>query len=215
MTLPIADRQSGSALNRQRYSSDSVWLAISLQWRELAGFSLLFRIFEGLLCSPLIALVGKWLLGRTVLDSTAIVSFLLSPRGLVACVFGATTLLTIRLVEHTGLSAIFFGAFDDRRVSSLEAARIVWRYLLALVRVSIRFVGLGLLAILPLLLVAAGFAAWLLPRHDVNYYVKLRPSEFIIAAVSITAVAIITGAVVVALLARWRWVVQAIIFEQK
>jgi hypothetical protein len=109
-----------------------LWIAISRHWRELAGFSLLFRIFEGLLFAPFIALVGKWLLGRTVLDSTALVSFLLSPRGLVACVCGATTLLTIRLIEHTGLSAVFFGGFDGRKVSALEAARIVRRHLLVL-----------------------------------------------------------------------------------
>ena len=192
-----------------------LWIAISRHWRELAGFSLLFRIFEGLLFAPFIALVGKWLLGRTVLDSTALVSFLLSPRGLVACVCGATTLLTIRLIEHTGLSAVFFGGFDGRKVSALEAARIVRRHLLVLVRISIRFVGLGLLTILPLLLVAGGFAIWLLPRHDVNYYLKLRPPEFIVTALVIAVVAVISGAVAVALLARWRWVVQAVIFEQK
>src|SRR5262245_45742828 len=89
---------------------------INQRWRELAGFSLLFRILESLLCAPLVALVGKWLLGRTVLDSTALVSFLLSPRGLLALVFAATTVLTIRLVEHAGLSAIFFGGLDGRRV---------------------------------------------------------------------------------------------------
>jgi glycerophosphoryl diester phosphodiesterase len=215
MTLSFADRQSGSDPNGQRHSSDSVWVAIRQRWRELAGFSLFFRIFEGLLCAPLIALVGKWLLGRTVLDSTAVVSFLLSARGVLACVFGATAVLTIRLVEHAGLSAIFFGAFDGHRVPTLEAVRIVWRYLLVLLRVSVRFVGLGLLTVLPLLMVAGGFAGWLLPRHDVNYYLKLRPPEFIVAAAVIGAVAAVTAALAIALVARWRWVVQAVIFEQK
>ena len=183
--LFFADRQFGSDANRQRQSNDSVWVAICQQWRTLAGFSLLFRIFEGLLCAPLIALVGKWLLDRTVLDSTAVVSFLLSTRGVLACVFGATAVLTIRLVEHAGLSTIFFGAFNGQRVLALEAARIVWRYLLGLLGVSVRFVGLGLLTVLPLLTVAGGFAGWLLQRHDLNYYLKLRPPEFIVAAVVI------------------------------
>src|SRR6266550_1755954 len=107
---------------------------ISRQWRALVGFSLIFRIFEGALCAPLVAVVGKWLLGRTVLDSTAFV-------------FMATTLMTVRLVEHAGLSAIFYGAFQGRRVPALEAGRIVWRDLLALVRVSARFVGIGLVTV--------------------------------------------------------------------
>jgi glycerophosphoryl diester phosphodiesterase len=93
--------------------------------------------------------------------------------------------------------------------------RVVWRHLLALVRISARFVGVGLLALLPLLIVAGGFAAWLLPKHDVNYYLKLRPPEFIVAAVAIALIAAITTAAVVMLVVRWRWVVQAVLFEQK
>src|ERR1051326_445108 len=144
-------------------------VTIIQRWRELTGFSLFFRIFEGVLCAPAIALIGKLLLGRAVLDSTALLSFLLSWRGALMCLLGATTVLTIRLVEHAGLSTIFFGAFLGRKVAAAGAARIVWRYLLPLVWVSARFVGLGLLTLLPLLIVTGGFAARLLPRHDVNY----------------------------------------------
>src|SRR5262245_58593787 len=183
---------------------DAVRSIIGQRWRELVGFTLLFRIFESLLCAPLVALVGKWLLGRTVLDSTAVVSFLLSPRGIFAFLLAATTVLTLRLVEHAGLSAIFFGGFEGRRVSGREAVRVVRRHLLTLVRISARFVGVGLLALLPLLAVAGGFAVWLLPRHDVNYYLKLRPPEFIVAAIVIGVVAVVTTVVVVMVVVRWR-----------
>jgi hypothetical protein len=74
------------------------------------------------------------------------------------------TALTIRLTEHAGLSAIFFGGLYDRRVSSCEALRLVWQHLLVLVNVSARLVGVGLLTVLPLLIVTGGFAAGLLPR---------------------------------------------------
>ena len=188
---------------------------ISQRWRELAGFSLIFRICEGVLCAPLLALVGKWLLGREVLDSTAVVKFLLSPRGILALAFGTTTLMILRLVEHAGLAAIFYGAFQDRKVSALAAGHIVWRYLPALVRTSARFVVIGLLTVIPLLVVAGGFAAWLLPKHDVNYYLKLRPPEFMLAASVIATAAILTTIVAVTLVARWRWVVQVVIFEQR
>ncbi len=188
---------------------------ISRHWRELLGFSLIFRIFEGVLCAPLLALVGKWFLGREVLDSTAVINFLLSPRGILALAFVATTLMTLRLVEHAGLSAIFYGAFQGHKISALAAGRIVWRYLLALVWTSARFVVIGLLTVTSLLLVAGGFAAWLLPRHDVNYYLKLRPPEFMASASVIGVVALLTIVVAVALVARWRWVVQVVIFEQR
>ena len=62
---------------------------------------------------------------------------------------------------------------------------------------------------------AGGFAARLLPQHDVNYYLKLRPPEFIAAAVVIGVVALITAAVLLSLVVRWRWVVQAVLFQRK
>src|ERR1041385_6962210 len=190
-----------------------VWSIIARHWRELVGFTLVFRLFESLFCAPLTALVGKWLLGRTVLDSTAVVSFLLSWRGFAALLLGATMVLTIRLLEHAGLAAIFFGGFTKRRASSHEALGLVARHFTTLVRVAARFVGVILLIALPLLLVIGGFAAWLLPRHDVNYYLKFRPREFLVAGAGIGVVALITTAAIVALVVRWRWVVQAVLFE--
>jgi glycerophosphoryl diester phosphodiesterase len=194
--------------------TNTVLSIIGQRWRELVGFALLFRVLESLLFAPVAALAGKWLLGRTVLDSTALVSFFLSPRGFLALTLAAVAALSIRLIEHAGLSAIFFGAFDGRRVSSREALRLVWGHLLTLVRVSVRFVGVGFLTVLPLLAVAGGFAARLLRQHDVNYYLKLRPPEFIAAAVVIGVVALITAAVLLSLVVRWRWVVQAVLFQK-
>jgi glycerophosphoryl diester phosphodiesterase len=185
------------------------------RWRELARFALFFRVIESLLFAPLAALVGKWLLGRTVLDSTALVSFLLSPRGFLALVLAAVAALTIRLVEHAGLSSIFFGAFDNRRVSSREALYLVWQQLRVLVRVSTRFVAIGFLAILPLLGVAGGITAWLFSRHDVNYYLKFHPPEFIASAVAIGVVALVTAFAMLTLVVRWRWVVQVVLFERR
>ena len=62
---------------------------------------------------------------------------------------------------------------------------------------------------------AGGFAARLLPQHDVNYYLKLRPPEFIAAAVVIGVVALITAAVLLSLVVRWRWVVQVVLFQKR
>jgi glycerophosphoryl diester phosphodiesterase len=194
---------------------NTVLSIIGQRWRELAGFALVFRVLESLLFAPVVALAGKWLLGRTVLDSTALVSFLLSLRGFLALALAAITALTIRLTEHAGLSAIFFGGLYDRRVSSCEALRLVWRHLLVLVNVSARLVGVGFLTALPLLVVTGGFAAWLLARHDVNYYLKVHPPQFITAAVVIGVVALVTAAVALALVVRWRWVVQVVLFEER
>ena len=189
---------------------NTVLSIISQRWRELVGFALIFRALESLIFAPVAAVTGKWLLGRTVLDSTALVSFLLSPRGFLALLFAAVTALTMRLIEHAGLSTIFFGAFDGRRVSSREALRLVGRHLPILVHVSARFAAWGLLTLAPVLAVAGVFAARLLPQHDVNYYLKLRPPEFVAAVVVIGVVTLVTAAALLSLVVRWRWVVQVV-----
>jgi len=192
---------------------NTVLSIIGQRWRELVGFALIFRALESLIFAPVAALTGKWLLGRTVLDSTALVSFLLSPRGFLALLLAVISALTMRLIEHAGLSAIFFGAFDGRKVSSREALRLVGRRLPMLVHVSARFAAWGLLTLSPVLAVAGLFAARLLPHYDVNYYLKLRPPEFVAAMVVIVIVTLIAAAALLSLVVRWRWVVQVVLFE--
>ena len=58
-------------------------------WKQrwpLLAFALSFQLIENLLFTPALGLVGGVLLGRPVVDSTALVQFLLSPRGFLACV---------------------------------------------------------------------------------------------------------------------------------
>jgi glycerophosphoryl diester phosphodiesterase len=185
------------------------------RWRELLGFAMLFRVLESLIFAPAAGIAGKWLLGQTVLDSTAVIAFVLSPRGFLAVVLAAITFLSIRLFEHAGLSGIFFGGFEDRNISSRQALRLVQQHLFVLVRISARFVGVGLVTLLPLLLVAGGFAARLLRRHDVNYYLKFRPPDFIAAVAVIGVVAAATAAAMLWWVVRWRWVVQVVLFQHK
>jgi glycerophosphoryl diester phosphodiesterase len=183
------------------------------RWRELAGFALLFRLIESVLLAPAAAWAGKWLLGRTVLDSTAILSFLLSPRGIAALLLAGVGALTLRLVEHAGLAAIFFGGLEGRRISSRQALCLIWQRLPVFIRVAARFIWVGLVVIVPLLLVAGGIAAGLFRQHDVNYYLKFRPPEFITAVIVIGVVALLTMAVIVWLVLRWRWAMQAVLFQ--
>jgi hypothetical protein len=59
--------------------------------REFIICALLFRLLEGFLFLPRAALVGNAMVGRTVLDSTDLVMFLLSPRGFTVLVLAALT----------------------------------------------------------------------------------------------------------------------------
>jgi hypothetical protein len=71
----------------------------------LLSCAFLFQTAESLLFAPLLGLAGHAIAGRPVVDSTELVSFVLSPRGFLLLFLGAATLLAIRLLEHAGLSA--------------------------------------------------------------------------------------------------------------
>ena len=190
--------------------------ALAVYWRsrwDFTRFSILFRLFEALIFTPLAALVGHFLSGRPVVDSTDLVGFVLSPRGFAATFLGAMLLVAIRLVEQTGLSAIALGALSGRRVTSPAALQIVARLLPRLLAISAWLLLAGLVLTAPLLVVAAIFARRLLARHDINYYLAERPPEFLTAVVVLAVVAIPTAATAVWLMVRWRLVVPVVLCE--
>lgn len=184
-------------------------------FHDSARFAILFRIFEALLLAPLAAMVAKGLMGRAVIDSTELVSVALSPRGFVAGFLTLAILITIRLVEHAGLSAITGGVLRGHRVTSPAALRIVLRFLPRLLGVACLAQFAGLLLVAPLLAALGYYASQLLSRHDINFYLAEWPSEFKTAIAVILAVAVPTVAALVWLSVRWQLVVQAVLFEDR
>ena len=181
----------------------------------LLAFALSFQLLENLLFTPTMGLLGRALQGRPVVDSTALVEFFLSPRGFLVLFLGATISLTIRLVEHAGLSAIVLGALEGRRFRPLAAFRWLVMELPRLAAIGSRVVGWGVLLATPLLAVAGMLVSPLLKQHDINYYLAERPPEFVTAAVVMGAVAAATLGVAAWLFVRWRLVVQVCAFDRR
>ena len=187
-------------------------------WKQrlpLLAFALSFQLLENFLFTPALGLLGGVLLGRPVVDSTAMVAFFLSPRGFLVLFLAATISLTIRLIEHAGLSAIVLGALEGKTFRAVTTFRWLVAELPRLAALCARIVGWGVVLVTPLLLVAAVFARRLLTKHDINFYLASRPSEFLLAAVVIGVVALATIAIGVWLLVRWRLVVQVCVFDRR
>ena len=185
------------------------------QRRSLLAFALSFQLLENLLFAPALGLAGRLLQGRPVVDSTALVQFLLSPRGFLVLFLGATISLTIRLIEHAGLSAMVLGALEGRSFRPLTTFRWLVTELPRLLAIGARIVAWGLLLAAPPLVVAGVITPRLLAQHDINYYLANRPPELVTAAVVIGAVALTTLTVGVWLFIRWRLVVQVCVFDRR
>jgi glycerophosphoryl diester phosphodiesterase len=177
-------------------------------------FALSFQLLENFLFTPTIGVLGRLLQGRPVVDSTALVQFLLSPRGFLVLFLGATVSLTIRLVEHGGLSAIALGRLEGKDFGVACAFRWLLAELPRLTVIGARLVGWGLILAVPTLAVAGILVPRLLAKHDINYYLANRGGEFVTTAVVIGLLAAVTLAVAVWLLVRWRLVVQVCAFDR-
>jgi glycerophosphoryl diester phosphodiesterase len=184
------------------------------QARPLLAFALWFQLLENFLFTPIMGLIGGLLQGRPVVDSTALVQFLLSPRGFLVLFLGASVSLTIRLVEHAGLSAIVLGALGGKTFRALATFRWMLTELPRLARIGARIVGWGVALAAPPLALAGLLASPLLLKHDINYYLASHPPEFITAVALIGGVAVAALAVGAWLLIRWRLVVQVCVFDR-
>lgn len=183
--------------------------------RPLLGFALAFQLLENLLFAPAMGFLGQALQGRPVVDSTALVAFFLSPRGFLLLFLATTTWLTIRLVEHAGLSTLVLGLAEGSQFRPLATFGWLARELPRLAAVGARVVGWGLTVTAPFGAVAALVVRPLLAKHDINYYLAHHPPEFVLAGVVLGLLAVATLSAGVWLLVRWRLVAQVCIFDSR
>jgi len=202
-------------MNDGRTTSGRMLVQIWKHRRPLLAFALAFQLLENLLFTPAMGFIGRALQGRPVVDSTELVSFFLSPSGLLILFLASTTLLTIRLVEHAGLSAIVMGALKGRTFKAFATFRWLVTEIPRLAAIGTRIVCWSLALIAPFLVLAGLLTRRLLTKHDINYYLANRPSEFVTTAAVIAIAAAATLSVGVWLLIRWRLVVQVCIFDRR
>jgi hypothetical protein len=120
-------------------------------WRPLLAFALVFQLLENLLFTPATGILGRALQGRPVIDSTQLVAFFLSSRGFLILFLAATISLTIRLVEHAGLSFLMLGALQAKTLRPLTTFRWLLVEMPRLALIGMRVVGRGLIVSAPLL----------------------------------------------------------------
>ncbi len=172
-----------------------------------------FRLIEGLVFAPLMALAGQVLRGGMVLDSTALVAFFLSARGMAALFIAAMSFLLIRIMEQAGLSVLRAEEFGSASQTPASASKYVLGRFRPLLGAATRFILLIGGMLVPFLVATGLIARHLLSRHDINFYLAQRPSDFVFWAAVIGVMALITLAVILWNMIRWRWVVHVILFE--
>lgn len=195
----------------------SVWRqayeVVRSRFAVLAVFALCFRLVQAFALAPLLAIAGRALTGRPVVDSTALVQFLLSPRGLVDLLLTGSVLLTLYLLEQAGLTAIALGQVHGTYVSVTDAMRFLGARAGALLRLAVGLLGRLALYLAPFLAVTGFLAFRLLSTHDVNFYLARRPPEAMRAVAIIGVVGLVTLVLVIRRLVEWRLSLHVTAFE--
>jgi glycerophosphoryl diester phosphodiesterase len=148
------------------------------------------------LLEPLLVLLVEQVVslgGDPFVGNTALISFVLSPVGIVALATTATSWTLVNIIELGGISLVLWDTRAQHPVRQLEIWRPLIRRLSVLLTISAcGFAGALLLAAL---VFTAGFAAryWFLSSGDLYFYISTRPPEFL-RAVAVMGVAAATAA---------------------
>jgi glycerophosphoryl diester phosphodiesterase len=186
-------------------------------WRVLAQTDLVYKLISFALLTPATLLLLRWVMSRAgsvvVADAEIATFFLTTRQGLLAVVLIGAILIAITALEMTCLMVIGLAAASGQRLTVRAALTFGATRAVPVLRLAANIVA-RLLAIFAPFAAAVGVVYWiLLPDHDINFYLSLRPPEFW-AAVSIAAVivAVLVG-VLLSVIARWAMALPLLLFE--
>ena len=193
-----------------------VWRDIRLSFSHFLLYDILFKVAAAAVLAPLLTWVFTRLIsttGRLSLTNSQILSFALSPIGLVTVVLAVGVTLALVFAEEAGLVFMSGKTMLRARVSTLEALWYTLRRAPSLFGLGGLYAVLFGIALAPFVALAALAYSLLLTGHDINYFIAERPAAFW-AAVAIGA-ALLAGAAVVfvTLYLRWVFAVPALLFE--
>lgn len=196
----------------------SVWHDFSLSRRPLILFTFALKFAELLLILPLVTLGLSLILslaGHIAVSNQEIISFFLSPLGLLYAGIVSVVSASLLMIEQAGYIS-FVALADSVKKPSLK------QYLSAAVTKPARVIELAVVKLVLMTLAGAPFALlgylvyrFLLSEHDINFYLAERPPAFWIAACCGVVLAAGAVAVGVFLYTRWSLALPILLFENK
>lgn len=187
-------------------------------WKSLALTDVGYKVVAFALLTPLTVLLFRWLVfsdhNKVVADADILRFFVTTRVGLVALVVVGAIFLAISALELACLMAIGLAAAKGARLSPKHAVVFGATHAPNVLRLTVNVVVRLLAGLLPFL-VLLGVVYWLLlSRHDINYYLAERPTEFWAAAGIATVIGAVLAAALVWTVARWIFALPLVLFEE-
>jgi glycerophosphoryl diester phosphodiesterase len=186
--------------------------------RQVFGFHLLMQLVGFALFTPVIGLIGGWIIastGNAVISNYDIASFALSMRGVLFVLVFAALTIGLLFAELAGLTWLSGHAIARRPATLVSTIGFVTRNLPSLIALStLVFVRLVLL-LLPFLAAAAAIWFGTLAGHDINYYLAENPPDWQRAKLFVAILAIGYALVAAWQLARWLYALPIMLHEKR
>lgn len=196
----------------------SVWRDFRRAWGGLVVFEALFKLLEAWLFVPAVALALSAVLsraGHVAVSNRDVLDFMLSPPGLLYAALFSTVSVALLLFEQAGIMVLVAPA------GSVEHLSFKWMLLAALVK-TLRVLKLGAVKVALLALTSAPFVllavltyGLFLSRHDIYFYLKVRPPAYWLAAVIGVVLLLAALAAGILLYVRWAFALPILLFEEE
>jgi glycerophosphoryl diester phosphodiesterase len=188
---------------------------------NLSNF-LIFDIFFKVVATVIFGPVSAWIFNRMVkaggslvIGNEQILSFILTPIGIVAFIVSGGLTLAIIFTEQAGLILIAARTQTGRTIKFFEAFFTMLKYLRVLIELGIRQVIMGGLYLAPLAAVGGVTFLILGSQHDLNYLLVEKPPVFWIGAAIAVILAICALLVIGTLYVRWIFSVPLCVLEDE
>lgn len=148
---------------------------------DLVLFEVLFKSATVAIIVPLATWSLRWLIvgsGEQAIGNFDILAFAFTPQGAIGLVATILIALVITFAEAAGLLFIGYGLAEGRRVSYVEALKLLGRRLPWVLRASFFGLVVAVLAALPFALGLVLVFRRYLSSYDINYYLATRPPEW-------------------------------------
>jgi len=179
---------------------------LSICLSDLLIYHIFFQIIATVIFGPVAAMIFNRLVstsGALVIGNEQIVSFFLSPVGLVAFILSGGLALAIVFAEQAGLVFIAWRSEANRRIFFFQTAWHVAKSLGRLIELAVRQVITAALYLAPLVAIGAVSFMILTSQHDVNYLLAAKTPSYWIGAAVMSLLAIGGLLIIGMLYIRW------------
>lgn len=192
------------------------WQDVRRAWRTLVLTALAFQMMAFALLMPLVSVTFRWVIamsGSAVLSDVDIAKFLFGPVGLVGATGAGALWLGVYAFELAALTEVLAASAAQQPISFLSALRFALAHAPSIVRVAARVIAVTLVTSAPFLAVAGATYFSLLSRYDINYYLQVRPPEWL-TALGVGAVLVLSlAALLLWMFAGWLFALPLVVLE--